>query len=70
MVVFVVLLVSLAVFRLAGFLGLPALDNWDLPLRLALLRDVSAHGFGALGARAGGPDPHGAGRVSCSRACS
>jgi uncharacterized membrane protein len=36
MVVFIVLLVSLAVLRLTGFLGVPALDNWNVPLRLAL----------------------------------
>lgn len=47
MVVFLVLLVSLAVFRLAGLLGVAALDNWNLPLRLALclmfLVTASAH---------------------------
>jgi uncharacterized membrane protein len=47
MVVFVVLFVSLAVFRVAGFLGAAALDNWNLPLRLALclmfLLTASAH---------------------------
>jgi uncharacterized membrane protein len=36
MVVLIVLLVSLAVLRLAGFVGVAALDNWKLPLRLAL----------------------------------
>jgi uncharacterized membrane protein len=36
MVVLLVLVVSLAVFRLTGVLGLAALDNWNLPLRLAL----------------------------------
>lgn len=36
MVVFIVLLVSFAVLRLAGFLGMAALDNWNLPLRIAL----------------------------------
>jgi uncharacterized membrane protein len=36
MVVFIVLLVSFAVLRLIGFLGMAALDNWNLPLRLAL----------------------------------
>lgn len=47
MVVLLVLIVSLAVFRLAGFLGVTALDNWNLPLRLALclmfLVAASAH---------------------------
>ncbi len=36
MVVSIVLLVSLAVLRLTGFLGVAALDNWKVPLRLAL----------------------------------
>lgn len=36
MVVFIVLLVSFSVLRLIGFLGVVALDNWNLPLRLAL----------------------------------
>lgn len=47
MVVFLVLFISFAVFRLAGFLGVGALDNWNLPLRLALclmfLVTASAH---------------------------
>ena len=47
MVVFLVLLVSFAVLRLTGFLGLAVLDNWNLPLRLALflmfLVSASAH---------------------------
>jgi uncharacterized membrane protein len=36
MVVLLVLLVSLGVLRLTGFLGVAALDNWNLSLRLAL----------------------------------
>ena len=36
MVVLMVLLVSLAALRVTGFLGVAALDNWNLPLRLAL----------------------------------
>ena len=36
MVVFIVLLVSFAALRLAGFLGMAALANWNLSLRLAL----------------------------------
>jgi uncharacterized membrane protein len=36
MVVFIVLLVSFAVLRLTGFLGVTVLNNWNLPLRLAL----------------------------------
>jgi uncharacterized membrane protein len=42
-----VLLASFAVLRLAGFLGIAALDNWNLPLRIALflmfLFTASAH---------------------------
>ena len=33
----VVLLVSFVVLRFVGLLGLTALNNWDMPLRLALL---------------------------------
>ncbi|HEX4232489.1 MAG TPA: DoxX family membrane protein [Bryobacteraceae bacterium] len=36
MVVLIVLLVSLAGLRLIGFLGVAALDNWNMPLRIAL----------------------------------
>jgi uncharacterized membrane protein len=36
MEVFIVLLVSLAAFRVAGFRGVAALNDWNLPLRLAL----------------------------------
>lgn len=47
MVPAIVLVVAFAVFRGAGFLGVAALDNWDLPLRLALfsmfLLTASAH---------------------------
>jgi uncharacterized membrane protein len=47
MVVFIVLLISFAALRLAGFVGMAALDNWNLPLRLALclmfLVAASAH---------------------------
>lgn len=32
----IVLLASFAVLRAAGFLGVTALDNWNLPLRIAL----------------------------------
>jgi uncharacterized membrane protein len=43
----VVLLASFARLRLAGFLGIAALDNWNLPLRIALflmfLLTASAH---------------------------
>lgn len=43
----IVLVVSFAVLRSIGFLGVNALDNWDLPLRLALfvmfLLTASAH---------------------------
>jgi uncharacterized membrane protein len=47
MVPAIVLLVSFAVLRSAGFLGVTALNNWDMPLRLALflmfLLTASAH---------------------------
>jgi uncharacterized membrane protein len=47
MIPVVVLLVSFAIFRVAGFLGINALDNWNLPLRVALflmfLLTASAH---------------------------
>jgi uncharacterized membrane protein len=47
MVPFVVLLAAFAIFRVAGFLGVTALDNWELPLRVALflmfLVTASAH---------------------------
>ena len=43
----IVLLASFAILRLAGFLGVSALDNWNLPLRIALflmfLLAASAH---------------------------
>jgi uncharacterized membrane protein len=43
----IVLMASFAVLRLAGFLGVAALDNWSLPLRIALclmfLLAASAH---------------------------
>ena len=43
----IVLLVSFAVLRCVGFLGVAALDNWDMPLRVALflmfLVTASAH---------------------------
>jgi uncharacterized membrane protein len=43
----IVLLASFAVLRLAGFLGVSTLDNWNLPLRIALflmfLLAASAH---------------------------
>lgn len=47
MVPAIVLMVSFAVLRLAGSLGVTALDNWNLPLRIALclmfLLTASAH---------------------------
>ena len=47
MVPAIVLLGSFAILRLAGFLGVSALDNWNLPLRIALfvmfLLAASAH---------------------------
>ena len=47
MVAAVVLLVSFAVLRCLGFLGVAALNNWDVPLRVALflmfLVTASAH---------------------------
>jgi len=47
MVPAMVLLVAFAVLRAAGFLGVAALDNWSLPLRIALflmfLLTASAH---------------------------
>jgi hypothetical protein len=47
MIPIVVLLASFAVLRLAGFLGVAALDNWNLSLRIALflmfLLTASAH---------------------------
>lgn len=47
MVPFIVLLVSFIVLRSVGLLGVPALDNMDLPLRMALflmfLVGASAH---------------------------
>ena len=43
----IVLLASFAILRLAGFLGVSTLDNWNLPLRIALflmfLLAASAH---------------------------
>jgi uncharacterized membrane protein len=47
MVPLVVLLTAFAIFRVVGFLGVTALDNWNLPLRVALflmfLVTASAH---------------------------
>ena len=47
MVPAIVLLVAFAILRLLGFLGVAALDNWNLPLRVALflmfLLTASAH---------------------------
>lgn len=47
MVPLIVLTVSFAILRCMGFLGLTALDNWHLPLRIALclmfLTTASAH---------------------------
>jgi hypothetical protein len=47
MVTIIVLLTSFAILRLAGFLGVTALDNWYLSLRIALflmfLVTASAH---------------------------
>ncbi len=47
MIPVIVLLASFAVLRLAGSLGVSALDNWNLPLRVALflmfLLTASAH---------------------------
>ena len=36
MIPLIVLLISFAVLRLTGYLGLAPLDNWNLPLRIAL----------------------------------
>jgi hypothetical protein len=36
MVTVIVLLTSFTILRVAGFLGVTALDNWCLPLRIAL----------------------------------
>lgn len=47
MIAALVLLVSLALLRLSGFLGLEPLNNWNLPLRIALflmfILTASAH---------------------------